>query len=223
MNEYLKRIKEETLNILSECPTFENKIYLLEDYSFDKKNVLVMYDTFYHERKSLKIDKDGVYFNGRKNNDDPSKIYLADFKEFEFSEEDAEKIKKVINEKLKKLDTRIPSRDIKPGYICREFRKNDKRPSYYIYLGKVSAKPTFRYNYAKAINKENVYIWLGVGEEKPKEFKVDKYYSRYDIPTKKSKIRFDKIARKLTEREINALKKEIEDTEKYEDIVWFSK
>ena len=203
MNKYLKEINELTLRILEPLPNYKKNIYLLEEYDFEKENILVMYNTGAQERKSLYINHIGVYINGRENRDDPSPDYLRDFDNFEFNEKDSKKIQEVIDSKKEKLDTRISSRDIKIGYLCREFKKKKKRvESYYIYLGKANMIPTESYHKRK--EKQNIY--MSVSWRELENFK-NKNFSKCHVEHKNSKIRFDKIICKYEDKEIIELRK----------------
>jgi hypothetical protein len=72
------------------------------------------------------------------------------------------------------------------------------------------------------IKKENVYIWLGatLPEETKKVSEIKRKIRHGEIPTKKSKIRFDKIMKKLTDKEIEKLKNEFSNGERYKNVVW---
>ncbi len=220
----MEMIQQAIQDILNTCPHYENKVYLLGDYKY-KKSIHVMYDSFKDELKSTYIDKHGVYINGRSQRQkDKNKLYLKDFDEFEFIQSELDKVEQKVKEIKDSLDTRIPSKDIKVGDICREYNALQYN---YIYLGRYEIE----INYTKCRNswrrdkdiikyKANFYIDLDKENSCELSNIKEPYYTKindrklsYEIKECKTKKRFDKIVGKVNDIQISTLIKWIEENQ----------
>lgn len=230
----LKEIHKAIQDILGTCPNHSGKIYLLEPYVPEMRSIEIMYDTYYTERKCLYIDKYGAYINGRgQGQGDKNKMYLHEFDNLTLSQEGREYIDMKVREINASLDTRINSRDIKAGMMCREFVKNRKDGDfdyYTVYLGKIKAikdYTTARSSYLRekgvVESKLNVYLRLykdaniTISTNDWGGLECNGYFYH-----EKSKIRFDKIIKTIDDENLKKLRKLSEKSycrNDYEDFI----
>lgn len=206
----LKQIHKAIQEILDTLPNHSNKVYLLEDYKYGMNSIHVMFDTYYDEHKTLYLDRNGVYMNGRgQNQGDKSKIYLKDFSKDVISEGDKKLIQIETDKINNKLDTRIPSKDINAGMICKEYT-GDSREYYMLYVGKIErtidySKSRYQYQRDKGIVKDKINVYVYLYENTDVKVYESYYVDEDDIYrlktgyfyTKKSKVRFDKIIKSI--------------------------
>jgi hypothetical protein len=204
----LIQIHKAIQEILNNCPSFDNKVYLIEDYVFGMDSIDVMYNTYYHESKILKIDKNGVYILGRNQGQkDKSKMYIHEFNGINLSKDTIDKIEIEKNKISNKLDTRVPSKDIHIGDICREFNKNASGDYYYIYIGKCELITDFKNK--KEIHKEKTNVYINLYEETKFEHKINEYgqfeFEGY-LNSNKNKIRFDNKIGKINKNIVDKVR-----------------
>jgi len=184
----LELIQQATNEILSTCPNWEQKIYLLEDYTYGMTHIQVTYDTHATECKTLYFDKNGIYLKGRSQSQgDKTKIYLHEFNGFTMDDATSLKIEQQKLEELKDLDTRIPSKDIQVGMICREYSKHKGCARHMAYLGK--ARHITTDNKDNLVNEEFLNIYGKMNES----FDKVVYFE-----SEKNKIRFDKVEKAIS-------------------------
>ena len=225
-----EEIKQAIQNILNTCPHYNNKVYLLEDYKFGMGSIDVMFNTLYNENKCIKLDKNGAYIMGRgQDQGDKHKMYIHEFDNIELSNDTLVKLDEYQKLLVKKLDERIPSKDIKVGDICNQFIKDKDKyhvPSYrclYLYVGRRKITITHRDDCrGTVVNKYNVYVDMGENKGKGNEFKYqiskgvnkkDYIEHEYWLLDTSNKIRFDKKLNKVDMDVISLIREEYERNE----------
>jgi len=184
----LEEIRDATLNILKTCPTYQDKVYLLENFNINMAQIKVMYDSFAVEDKCIYLDKNGYYINGRSTSNE-GKMYFDEFNGFIATDEINKNVVDFIRKEEDKLSTRIPSKDIKVGMVCRKFCEYENA-DYYIYLGKYLHHDDKKYHAYVSIYKE-----FALNEEDL----IDIWW--YHCENKN--IRFDKICKTINHEQLN--------------------
>lgn len=208
----LQEINKAIQDILDTVPTHSNKIYLLEDYIPDMRDILVMFDSYITERKLIYFDKNGAYIAGRgQGQGDKTKMYFSEFERLNLSEEAIKHIKEEVSKINKKLDNRIPSKEIKPGMLCKEFGFD--RNNNVIYAGKV--KVTTRYKegdrkYGQADEcKFNVYCKIFNDAVIDIKYRYDGHKGEIEngyFYYEKNKIRFTEIIKQFSIEDIEFIR-----------------
>ena len=210
-------------DILDTLPNHSKRIYLLEDYEPNMNTIEIMYDSYREERKCVYIDKNGAYIAGRgQGQGDKSKMYFHEFDQLYLSNEAQSYISTEVEKINGALDTRIPSKDIKVGDLCREYCEKKHISYHYIYLGKCEITYDHNHNYYKhkrdmGIVKEKTNIYLSLYDSS--KYKIVKGYDGYGIKSgyfssSKTKIRFDKKVSIVPVNDVSKMRKAFEIKEK---------
>lgn len=203
----LKVIHKAIQDILDALPNHSKKVYLLEDYKPEMTSIEIMYDTYYTENKGISLDKNGAYINGRgQGQGDKRKMYFHEFDNIELSKEASDYIEAEKNKITSKLDTRIPTRQIKVGDLCREFIECGDNEYFYVYLGKCEYKHR---NWKREEVIINEHIYLNLWQNDNLKDVINSYCS-FDECKNKGKIRFDKKISELSNDELSNMRTKFE-------------